>query len=610
MFIKRNLIFPLLLSFCSLWAQSDIAEEGAKNQFLREIPKVQLSENLSRKYEALLSRSLNEYYGFGSFVVDARAYLDEELVPLEMEPAAGLDSDIEELPGLPFIPDDMRAPSAGLYSDSLIVTRYRKELKLKYVEISVLVNESFLEEDFSFMMDLIRMSGNLDESRGDRIRIQKKTFPKKKISSAGIVGDIDDIVDGDKSNIESVAATQKEKSDLSFVPFWIWIIMVVAVLTVLLAWLISKKTGSQTRNSSKLASRGVEKTNEEANDLRQNEEGHHNIQPNFFQEKEFEKLRNYLVNTIVGNPSSVSKLMGIWKAQSDQGTEKVAQVFNMVDRQLIKLFDNHMSSEDIQSVESRLHHLEDIGTDLRIELLQVFKKDFAALTGQASNDKHTDLFSFLDQLNNAQLKLMIQGEETGIQGLILAQLRTTQATKLLNDLNESRRSKVLVSMGQIQNMTVRTYRELAESLSSKALSLGDMKYVSSDGVETISSILVDMPINSQSRYLNQVAEQDLDLAHQIRRFFVPFDDLISLEERQRIQVLETVDRGKLAEALLNCEEDFIVGLLGGFPERQKQMIMSSLQEKTDITIDDVEKARKEIVQHVRKELIKQGGVRK
>jgi hypothetical protein len=77
---------------------------------------------------------------------------------------------VENLPGLPVLPDEMRKSQDAL-SD------YRKEYGIKFIDVNVLVDSSYKVTDFEFILELVTMKGNLSEYRGDRVHIDKKIFP-------------------------------------------------------------------------------------------------------------------------------------------------------------------------------------------------------------------------------------------------------------------------------------------------------------------------------------------------------------------------------------------------------------------------------------------------
>ncbi len=95
--LRSLLTFLLALSAVKTFSQPQVNldEVAPRPSFAREIPKAELSEPVSRRYEAALSRALGEYYRPGSYIVDARAYLEENMVPLEMEPANLLDEGLK-----------------------------------------------------------------------------------------------------------------------------------------------------------------------------------------------------------------------------------------------------------------------------------------------------------------------------------------------------------------------------------------------------------------------------------------------------------------------------------------------------------------------------------
>jgi hypothetical protein len=93
------------------------------------------SEFFAIQYERLLTTAMTKYYKPNSFLVDTRVTLDEMLIPSEKVMQTNVPA-VENLPGLPVLPDEMRKSQEAL-SD------YRKEYGIKFIDVNVLVDSSY-----------------------------------------------------------------------------------------------------------------------------------------------------------------------------------------------------------------------------------------------------------------------------------------------------------------------------------------------------------------------------------------------------------------------------------------------------------------------------------
>jgi flagellar motor switch protein FliG len=134
-----------------------------------------------------------------------------------------------------------------------------------------------------------------------------------------------------------------------------------------------------------------------------------------------------------------------------------------------------------------------------------------------------------------------------------------------------------------------------------------MKYIEADGVDSILEIIPALPIQEQAECVNDITSKDLNLAKKVRRFYVGFHELNTLPAATLSQILKDFDHDVLATSLVQAPEQLVSYLLKLFPERMAQMIISTMETKYSVTSDEIDNARKKLVQHIIKELKCTGG---
>lgn len=581
----------------AIWAQ-DIA------------PEYKQSATLGKRYDLLLDRQLAQYFQPGSFVVQSKVYLEEVLTPVEFENGARLFDGQEALPGLPIMPKD----SMQRYHDSLLVSRYRKDFELKYVDINIIVDTRYSASEIEFIQDFVKMTANLDEARGDRVKVNRRPFPKNPADGAlnpETPVKLKDSVPALPAKLDSLYRQNNsdEKEPISWI-LWAILATVGALLLGLILWLILGRRRSALNESEK------GQMNQLAQDI-QALKNQKNEVPTMIPAVPLENRsaawtegRNFLINQMVGNPRTVAQIFESWiEASGADGIHKSVLALESLDYRLVRMFKNNMDPEMLSKLELALQTFTGAEEGDKTSALQEFRKDFIHVSG-TGHDRQSDLFYFLEQMTTHQLKHLIADEAAGIKAVALAQVKPGVAAQILQELDESERAQVLVNMGQIQNVTVRAYKEIADRLSAKALTLTDMRFVASDGVESVLNLVMGLPIQSQSQYIQSIAEQDLELAQRLRLQYVTFDELLSVEAKQLSGILDSVDREVLALSLMRAEPDFVTQILALFPERSRMMLLSTMENQVDKTLDEVETARRQLLGFARKEFSRQGGVRR
>lgn len=564
------------------------------------------AEGYALHYERMIHQALSTYYFKESFLVDSRVTLDEMIVPLEYEKRRqDIEEDIEELPGIPVIPNEWRNPT----NDSLSITEFRRDFGIKYVDVTILVDTSYQVEDVGFIVELVKMRANLDDVRGDRVTLKKKVFPDlfdnhRKVDSIPL--------------FDGSPATERVQDQLGIgdsimreIPV-ILPLLIVFLFLAFLVWMILRYLKSSDQ-SGEASQRHMETIMTQLQDLKQAQ----SLQSSSIKEDlpiektpEYQSLRNFVLDNFIGRPQESSRLLNNWiHLTGDKGLKDSAQIIRLVDEKILDILAPHLGASSLEKLKLRMSNLEEIEAETQLEVLSQFRKDLEAmLGGQAHDSKSGDIFNFLNQLSIRQLKHVLKGESTGIQGLALAQLPPVKAAEILQTMNEPERTGVLVSMGQIENVSVQSYKDVARSLSRKALEVSNMKYVAADGVESILDVIIDMPSDSQKRYLQNISEMDLSLAEKIRRFFVPFEDLVLIPKKQLLELIQEFDRDQISLALVHASEELCSHVLSAMPERMGAAISAGIDSSKDAGGDEIEEARHQLLIHIRKEIANIGGL--
>ena len=130
-----------------------------------------------------LQNSLLLYYPETKFVVKANVELQQVKLKHELPklPDVLLSKELKNLPGLPYIPenlDDGQAAEANTTNlrDEVQTNRY----DVRRIRLNGLVDRSLSENDMSFIRRYVTLIADLNPKRGDRVRIEAFTFPLAK----------------------------------------------------------------------------------------------------------------------------------------------------------------------------------------------------------------------------------------------------------------------------------------------------------------------------------------------------------------------------------------------------------------------------------------------
>lgn len=300
----------------------------------------------------------------------------------------------------------------------------------------------------------------------------------------------------------------------------------------------------------------------------------------------------------------LADLIGQWIASDDeQGVIRSAKSLASVDEKLINVLEPHMKVETFDAVKFAMSNTEPSTLDEKIEEVKAFRRSIQQVnTKKGASDSGSNLFDFVYQLTDVQLQHLIKEESDELVAILLAQIAGERAGVILQKLDDQKRVSILLKMGKINNIPISVYKKVAAHFSNKALSVSDMKYVAADGIDSILSTIETLPLNEQDDYVRSIAEQDLNLAKRIKKFFIGFDDLPKVKDELLQSALEEIQTDIIILALKTAPAAVREKVLKVRPKREQQLILSEVDNPAEVAKSAIEDAQKTLLYAVRRKM--------
>ncbi len=597
-----------------------------------------------RYYEIILDNALSDYYREGTFIVDVKATLERILIPKGYEVIQPQeDIKIENLPGLPFIPPNIQKNRSSS-QDSLKASGFDARFQLTRLNIKVLVDTSYSDEDVDFVEEAVILIANADEFRGDIISVSKKVFPRNNRAIAqdikkptapnpaalldrnNEISDIEEEQEEDNEReeviensmfplspdtiIQTVVAEREKKMFLGI--DWnnpeqlIFIIIALGILFLLALFMaISRKT--KAKDEEQIMQDIGQTTPVLQNPQTINTEvktPEPQTGPTVREMAKFEGDKTFIANMCISKPKIVADIISEWiENDEEQGVSKAVKSLISVDDKLLTILKPHISSNTFEMINFGINNFDALTLEERISETENFRSSIT--TYKASTDaegSQNSLFDFVDQLTDQQILHLMKDESEEMISILLAQVAGERAGVVLQKMDDDKRISVLLKMGKINNIPISVYKKVASHFSNKALEISDMKYVAADGVETILNTIETMPLSEQDAYVASIAEQDLELAKKIKKFFIGFDDLPKVKIELIKSALDEIPSETLILALRTAPAAVREKVLKSRTKRDQQLILSEIEMPSEATNSEVEDAQKTILYAVRRKM--------
>lgn len=590
--INLNLLVSVIVCFSlpQLLAQDLGAEKAAS----------ELERSMEANLNWNLQNALLLYYPETKFVVNARIKLKkvEPKKALPKLPDALLSKDLTNLPGLPYLPQDLAESKPETRDDlSLLRQVNEKRYDVEQIRVTVLVDNSLSENDWSFIRRFVSLTANLEGSRGDQVRIEGLDFPVRA-----------DFLPAKNEEPPKEAeptpppAAHPESTHSKWLPYFFAAGLAIFLLTLYLLGM-HKIVKHLKRPEKEAAPVKVEERPKSLNETKLSESI--NGKEAIAEVNHHDELKARTIDMIVGMPNASAKVFNQWSSErGESGQRDTAVVLASISNSLLDLVEPYLGSENAAAVQKIIGDLQ--SSEIEKEspaLLKQFEAEMRQQLLREKYDKDGDALSFLQQMSDEQLFHLLKPLKTGVMAIVLAQLHTERAAKFLSKMEPAERKSVLAAMANLERIPSDVYQHIARQLAARANELKTMRHIRANGVDAMVSVLEQLDEATQEETLAYLQTQNLALAEKVSRQFLTFQQLLASSRERLREVAIEVDRETLAKSLVTLDGATVENIIQSLPPKLAEMVRASLESHQNIPENEVNEARRSLMRAVRRKKI-------
>ena len=210
--------------------------------------------------------------------------------------------------------------------------------------------------------------------------------------------------------------------------------------------------------------------------------------------------------------------------------------------------------------------------------------------------------SNIDSLRKAdaqQLAKIVQREHPQTLALILCNLDTAKAARLLSELPEKLRAQVVRRVAALDQVSPDVTNRLATIIGSKLRIQGESSLESFGGVRTVAELLNRVDPATSEEILKEIADNDATLGQEIRQHMFVFEDLVNLSQDSLRKLLAAVDRPVLTLGLKGSSPQIKKHITSVMSTRAADMLVEDMQALGPVRIRDVQQAQQNIIEKAR-----------
>jgi flagellar motor switch protein FliG len=306
------------------------------------------------------------------------------------------------------------------------------------------------------------------------------------------------------------------------------------------------------------------------------------------------------------------------------GPRKAAILLASLNQEATSAILQNLSAEEVHEVARELSNLSHVSNDDRASVLQEFVEmagnqdmacvggfeharsalvsAFGAETGMRMAEKLVDPTKLgsspIDMLRRADpeyLAKVIHSEHPQVVALVLCQLDTTAAARLLSALPPELRPDVTRRAAALDQVSPEVLDRIARSITAKLESVTASSLLPSGGVRVVAELLNQVDPSTTDEILTSIGAEDPQLDQAIRHLMFVFEDLLQISQDSLRTLLGRIDKKLLTTALKGSTPALKKHFTSLMSSRAADMLNEDMQALGPVRIKDVEEAQQKIV---------------
>jgi flagellar motor switch protein FliG len=208
-------------------------------------------------------------------------------------------------------------------------------------------------------------------------------------------------------------------------------------------------------------------------------------------------------------------------------------------------------------------------------------------------------FEKIKNIEPAYLLNFIQQEHPQVIALILAHMEPDKASIILQNLPHKTQSDVARRIATMDRVSYEITREIERVVEMKLSSLANEDYSSAGGVENMVNILNFVDRASEKQIIEDLEDNDPELAEEIKKRMFIFEDIIFLDDNAIQKVIRKVDSKELAKALKVVDPAVQNKILKNMSKRAANTLKLDMEYMGPLRLKDMEESQQNIISIIR-----------
>tara|TARA_B100000408_G_C10273817_1_gene212996 strand:+ start:67 stop:999 length:933 start_codon:yes stop_codon:yes gene_type:complete len=278
------------------------------------------------------------------------------------------------------------------------------------------------------------------------------------------------------------------------------------------------------------------------------------------------------------------------------GLQKVAILFSVLGESLALNLVKDLDKTEIRKIRAAMRGVEQVAFTVKKQVMEEFYFAFVSEKFQENDesDEPKKPFAFLEDLTDEQVIAMLTTETPRVIAISIAQLPGEKRMKVLSRIDEEEKGRVLLNIGNLNDVPLEAVVQIANRLQKKAKQLPKTVAFSRGGGKDLADILGSMNPEEEEMFMTNLEQENPEMAEEVKRYRITFETIFEIFPDNLLRdLMNAVDLDAVAMALKGMDQtisDRVVGILPKKKQAMYEPVEGAVPKR------EVDNARKSIVQ--------------
>ena len=331
-----------------------------------------------------------------------------------------------------------------------------------------------------------------------------------------------------------------------------------------------------------------------------------------------------MANEIVPQPTEGGEVLDVSTVDiaSISGEERAAILLLSLNEEDAAGIIRHLEPKHVQRVGSAMAQANDLSQEKVGAVHRAFLDDIQkytnigmgsedfmrnALVAALGEDKATNLvdqillgtgskgLDSLKWMDPRQVASIIINEHPQIQTIVLSYLDCDQSADILSQFPERVRLDLMMRIANLEEVQPSALAELNEIMEKQFAGQAGAQAAKIGGLKAAAEIMNYLDNNVEGVLMDQLRDQDEDMATQIEDLMFVFENLIEVDDKGVQRLLRDVPQDVLQKALKGTDDSLREKIYKNMSKRASDMMKDDIEAMPPVKVSDVEAAQKEIL---------------